>query len=189
MRLLISKQVFKIGSSIKEDFTRLKKQFPQLSQQKSFNVIDLKEYCIHQDIIPRKGSSGALDALVEKLLGMYMSKEDNLRKYEDWEMQHLRPDFIQYAALDVYASCLIFEKAVEIASAAFIDNCTQAVPGTCVQILVHDESSVAAYGKVANVQPMSLANIRVKVPINSCLVIDVDCCTASCSCNSTPSPW
>jgi hypothetical protein len=106
--------VFKVGSSITADITRLKKQFPQLSQQNSFNIIELKEYCIRCNIIPRKGTSGALDALAEKLLGVYMSKDDNLRKSDNWEMRELCPDLIQYAALDVYALRLIFEKAMKI---------------------------------------------------------------------------
>jgi hypothetical protein len=39
---------------------------------------------------------------------------------------------------------------------------------------VHKGSSIAAYGKVADTQPTSLGNVRVKVPTNSRLVIDVD---------------
>ena len=174
LRLLISKQVFKVGSSIKADFTCLKKQFLQLSQQKSFNVIDLKEYCIHQGIIPQKGSSGTLDALAGKLLGMYLNKDDNLRRSEQWETQELSVDLLHYAALDVYVSQLIFEKALEVTPLSLIDDSSQVAPGTRVQLLVHNGSSVAAYGKVANIQPTSLGHVRVKVPTNSRLVIDVD---------------
>ena len=88
LRLLISKQIFKVGSSIKADFTQLKRQFPQLGQQNSFNLINLKEYCINWGIIPCKGSnsSGALDALAKKLLEVYMIKDDNVRKSEDWKV-------------------------------------------------------------------------------------------------------
>lgn len=127
LRLLVSDQVFKIGSSIKADFTRLKKQFPQLEKQRSFNIIDLKEYCTRRGIIPRKGS-GALDILLEKTVGMYLSKDENLRKSEDWETRKLRSDLLQYAALDVYASRMVFEKASEIALQASVDIDT--APGT-----------------------------------------------------------
>ena len=127
LRLLISDQVFKIGSSIKADFTRLKKQFPQLEKQRSFNVIDLKEYCTQQGIIPCKGS-GALDILLEKTSGMYLSKDENLRRSEDWETREIRTDLLQYAALDVYASHIVFEKATEIAPPASVDADT--APGT-----------------------------------------------------------
>ncbi len=41
-------------------------------------MIDLKEYCIRRGIIPRKGASGALDVLLEKLLGAYLSKDESL---------------------------------------------------------------------------------------------------------------
>jgi hypothetical protein len=174
LRLLVSKQVFKVGSSVTADITRLKKQFPQLTQQKSFNIIELKEYCIRRNIIPRRGTSGALGALAKKLLGVYMSEDDNLRKSDNWETRELSPDLIQYAALDVYASRLIFEKAMKISPIAVIDNCLQVVPGTRIQLLVHKGSSIAAYGKVADIQPTSLGNVRVKVPTNGRLVIDVD---------------
>jgi hypothetical protein len=43
--------VFKVGSSIKGDLTHLKKQFPQLAEQTSFNTIDLKEYTIQRGLI------------------------------------------------------------------------------------------------------------------------------------------
>ena len=44
-------RVFKIGSAVKADLTRLKKQFPQLAGQSSFTVIDLKEYVIQRGVI------------------------------------------------------------------------------------------------------------------------------------------
>lgn len=171
LRLLILDQVYKIGSSIKADFTRLKKQFPQLEKQKSFNLIDLKEYCTRRGIIPHKGS-GALDILLEKTAGMYLSKEEHLRKSEDWETREIRPDLLQYAALDVYASRIVFERATEIAPLAIVD--TDTAPGTRIVYLLQEGGVPAAYGKVADTQPMSLGGVRVKVPTNSRLVIDID---------------
>lgn len=171
LRLLISDQVFKIGSSIKADFTRLKKQFPQLEKQRSFNVIDLKEYCTQRGIIPRKGS-GALDILLEKTSGMYLSKDENLRRSEDWETREIRTDLLQYAALDVYASRIVFEKATEIAPPASVDADT--APGTRIVLLVQDGGAPVAYGKVAATQPMSLGHVRVKVPTKSRLVVEID---------------
>ncbi|KAJ7866109.1 hypothetical protein B0H13DRAFT_2352691 [Mycena leptocephala] len=64
LRLLISQQVFLIGSAIKGDLTRLKKQFPQLVDC-SMNVIDLKQFAIRRGII-KKNSSGSLEKLAEK---------------------------------------------------------------------------------------------------------------------------
>lgn len=127
LRLLILDQVFKIGSSIKADFTRLKKQFPQLEKQRSFNIIDLKEYCTQRGIIPHRGSGG-LDILLEKTTGMYLSKDEHLRKSEDWETREIRPDLLQYAALDVYASHIVFERATKIAPPATVN--TDTAPGT-----------------------------------------------------------
>jgi hypothetical protein len=171
LRLLISDQVFKIGSSIKADFTRLKKQFSQLEKQRSFNIIDLKEYCIRRGVIPRKGSGG-LDILLEKTAGMYLCKDENLRRSEDWESREIRPDLLQYAALDVYASHIVFERVTVIAPQATVDADT--APGTRIILLLQDGGAPAAYGKVADTQPTTLGHVRVKVPTKSRLVVDID---------------
>lgn len=171
LRILISDQVFKIGSSINADLTRLRKQFSQLENQKSFNIIDLKEYCTRRGIIPRKGSGG-LDVLLEKTAGMYLSKDEGLRKSEDWETREIRPDLLQYAALDVYASRIVFEKATEIAPLATVD--TNTPPGTRIILLLQEGGAPAAYGKIADAQPVSLGHVRVKVPTKSRLVVDID---------------
>jgi hypothetical protein len=172
LRFLVSDHVFKIGSAVKGDLTRIKKQFDQLGNQTSFNVIDLKEYALQQGILQRK-ESGSLDALAEKVLGQYLPKDDMLRKNDDWELWPLRPELLNYAAWDVLASRLIFEKATEVAPLEQVEYSSPA--GTRVALLVQEGGSIAAYGKIATLQPKSLGNIRVKVPTNSRLVIDVDC--------------
>lgn len=87
----------------------------QLKSQTSFNYIDLKEYCTQHGIIPQKAYA-CLDILLEKTCGKYLSKDDNLQMCEDWEMCDIRPDLLQYAALNVFASWVIFEKASECAA-------------------------------------------------------------------------
>ncbi|KAJ7216942.1 hypothetical protein C8J57DRAFT_1255140 [Mycena rebaudengoi] len=74
VHLLISKQVFLVGCSVKGDLTRLKKQFAQLNGQ-SFNVIDLKQFAIQRGAIEKK-ESGSLDVLADKLLGAYLSRDN-----------------------------------------------------------------------------------------------------------------
>jgi hypothetical protein len=59
--------------------------------------------------------SGALDILVEKLLGMFLPKDESIRRSEEWEALKLSDSHVHYAALDVVASRLVFEKASEIA--------------------------------------------------------------------------
>jgi hypothetical protein len=171
LRLLVHDRVFKIGSNIKGDLTRIKRQFSQLEGQVSFNVIDLKDYCISRGIIKRK-ESGSLDALAEKLLGSFLSKDPSLRKCEDWELPHLPPHLIEYAALDVHASQLIFNKASETVPLERILYTSP--PGTRVAICVQEDGEIAAYGKVAEMQPSSLGKVRVRVPSKSRLVIDVE---------------
>ncbi|KAJ7077201.1 hypothetical protein C8R43DRAFT_1179242 [Mycena crocata] len=152
LRVLISDRVFKIGSCVKADLTRLQKQFSQLRDQTSFNVIDLKEYAIQRGVIGRK-DAGGLDTLVEKVLGRSLSKDPS------------------YAALDAFASRRIFEAVTRIAPLDHVQHDT--TPGTRVALLVQEGGEVAAYGKISAVQTPSFQGVRVAVPSKSRVIIDI----------------
>ena len=138
--------------------------------QSSFNVIDLKEYCIRRDIIQRD-ASGSLDILLEKTCGMYLSKDPQCRKCDEWEKTPLPPDLLCYAALDVYAGRLIFEKTVLIAPNTQVEFTT--TPGTAVVLLGHEGGLPVAYGKIADPQPGSYGSIRVNTATKSRLLIEL----------------
>ncbi|KAJ7838160.1 hypothetical protein B0H13DRAFT_2367672 [Mycena leptocephala] len=168
LRLLISQQVFLIGSAIKGDLTRLKKQCPQLVDC-SMNVIDLKQFAIRRGII-KKNSSGSLEKLAEKALDAYLPKEATFRKSEEWETDlKRRPDLLNYAALDVFASRLIFEKITEIAPLDLVQRDTPA--GTRVALLVHEGGDIAAYGRIASLQPATFSGVRNS---GTRIIIDID---------------
>ncbi|KAG6827175.1 hypothetical protein H0H87_005364, partial [Tephrocybe sp. NHM501043] len=171
LRLLVSKQVFKIGSNVKGDLTRLQKQFVQLSDQPGFNVVELKEYCIQRGIITRK-ESGTLDKLLEKATQMYLLKNAQLRRNDGWEDCHISSELLRYAALDVFASRTIFEAAAAMLLAKHITHETP--HGTQVSILVQEGGAIAAYGRISAFQPKSLAGIQVATQGKMRLVIDVD---------------
>ncbi|KAH9478811.1 Werner Syndrome-like exonuclease [Psilocybe cubensis] len=170
LRLLISNQVFKIGSGIKGDITRLKKQFPILGSQLTFNLIDLKEYCVERGLIARK-ASGSLEALCEGILKQYLPKEQRLRRCEDWELKSLSSELLHYAARDVFASRILFEKAMECAPIARPQFDSPA--GTPVALLSQEGSDPIAYGVISPNQPTTLGNIRVKTPNRNRLVLDI----------------
>ena len=90
LRFLKSDCVFKIGPAVKDDLTHIKKQFDQLANQTSFNVIDLKEYALHWGILQKK-ESGSLETFFGKVLGKYLCKNDVLRKSDEWEEMPLKP--------------------------------------------------------------------------------------------------
>ncbi|KAJ7468909.1 hypothetical protein B0H11DRAFT_2284053 [Mycena galericulata] len=159
LRLLISDRVFKIGSRIKGDLTRLQNQFSQLKNVVSFNVIDLKEYSIQRGVIGRK-DSGGLDVLVEKILGKYLAKDPSIRRCEEWEARDLHPDLRRYAALDVLASRRVFEEVTKIAPLVRVQHDTAA--GTRVALVVQEGGQVAAFG------------IRVAVPSKTRVMVDID---------------
>jgi len=168
---LVNDRVFKIGSAVKADLTRLKKQFSQLAGQTSFNTIDLKEYAIQRGVIGRK-QSGTLDILAEKLLGMFLSKDESIRRSDQWEVSQLSDSHIQYAVLDVVASRCVFQKASEIAPLEYVQHSSP--PGTRVGLHIQEGGEVVAYGTIAEVQPPALGKVRVKVPTKSRLVVNVD---------------
>jgi hypothetical protein len=95
-----------------------------------------------------------------------------IRKSEEWEQKCLSTEQLQYAALDVFASRLIFENATKVAP---IQRPTIDTPaGTRIILLIQEGGDPAAYGRIAMSQPTSLSGIRVKVPTNSCLVVEID---------------
>jgi hypothetical protein len=113
----------------------------------------------------KKNESGSLDSLVQKVLGLFLSKDDVLRKNDQWEVLPLAQNLLHYAALDVYASYLIFEGVAEMAP---FDQVTYSTTGgTRVALLVHEGGIVAAYGEVADLQPASLGGVQVQVPTKS----------------------
>jgi hypothetical protein len=102
---------------------------------------------------------------MDKLLGMFFPKDESLRKSDQWELPYIPDHLIKYAISDVVASWLVFQKASEIAPLAYVQSTLP--PGTHVKLLVQEGGKVAAYGTIAQTQPSSLGNVRVKVPTKS----------------------
>ncbi|KAJ7189729.1 hypothetical protein GGX14DRAFT_580474 [Mycena pura] len=171
LRLLISDRVFKIGSKIKADLTRLRNQFSQLQSVSSFNVIDLKEYAIDRGVIGRK-DAGGLDVLVEKVLGKYLPKDPAIRRCEDWERKDLHQELKHYAALDVVASKMVFEHVTKSSPLHRVQFDT--APGTRVSLRVQEGGEVAAYGRISPVQATSFQGIRIAIPSKTRVMVDID---------------
>jgi hypothetical protein len=104
-------------------------------------------------------------------LQKYLPKDDVIRKSDDWEHK-LSQEQLQYAALDVFASRLIFENATKV---ALVEKPAIDTPaGTRIILLAQEGGEPAAYGRIAAFQPTSLAGIRVKVPTKSRLMVEID---------------
>ena len=56
-----------------------------------------------------------MEALVAKVLGMCLPKDDVLRKSDEWEELPLKPELLHYAAIDVLVSQLVFKEATRVA--------------------------------------------------------------------------
>ena len=72
-----------------------------------------------------------------------MFKDPSLRLNEEWEKVHIPPELINYTALDVFASGLIFEKIVETAPLDCIQHDTAL--GTRISLLTQEGGEIAAY--------------------------------------------
>ena len=98
--------------------------------------------------------------------------DDVIWKSDEWEWKYLLWEQLQYAALDFFASCLIFESATKV---ALVEKPTIQTPaGTWITLLVQEGGEPAAYGQIAAFQPTSLAGIWVKVPTKSHLIVEID---------------
>jgi hypothetical protein len=91
---------------------------------------------------------------------------------EDWEKAKLSHDLLTYAARDVFASQLIFEKATKTSPISRPQFDSPA--GIRVALLAQEGGDPIAYGTIASAQPASLGNIRVKTPNRNRLVLDID---------------
>ena len=109
--------------------------------------------------------------MVETILGKFMSKDPSVRKSETWEMACLPKDHLNYAALDVWGSRLVFEAASKVAPRDHVKY--NSALGTRVAVLVHSGGKIAAYGVIASAQPRSLGTIKVQLPSHSHLLIDI----------------
>lgn len=164
--------MYKVGSAVRADLSRLKRQFPQLSDTETFKLIDLKEFCIQQGVINRD-QGGSLDVLLKKAAHKYISKDPNLRRCEDWEISPLRNDLVEYAALDAYASRVVYEEAAKLTPPLQVSTETQ--PGTRVTLFTQADSGIpAAHGTIADPQPQTHNRIRVKMPAKSRLLLNID---------------
>lgn len=154
--------------------TRLRKQFSELGAlpASAFKVIELKDFCIKRGIIARTGESGSLENLLKKLFGIYMNKDDNVRKSEDWEHTSIREDLRDYAAKDVYVSKLIYSEAAKRVPLALVDSNTPA--GTRVLVAVQEDGQTVARGRVSAMQPKIFEGIRLAVPSHNRILIDIE---------------
>ena len=102
---------------------------------------------------------------------MYLSKDPQYRKCEEWEMSPLCPELLRYAALDVYAGQLIFNNTVSSSISPITQVEFTTAPGTAVVLLGHEGGAPVAYGNIANPQPSSHGHIRINTPTHSRLLI------------------
>ncbi|KAK7034460.1 hypothetical protein R3P38DRAFT_2772507 [Favolaschia claudopus] len=151
-------QSFKLHrTQSRTQFTSFQWQFTQLENQ-TINVIDLKQFAIQRALIEKK-DSGSLDSLAAKFLGVFLSKNRSLRTGEHWEQSVIAPDLLNYAALDVYASRLIFDELSKTAALQRVQHDTP--PGTRVALLAREGGAIAAYGQISHVQTSTYAGVRI----------------------------
>jgi hypothetical protein len=102
---------------------------------------------------------------------MYISKNTPCRKSEEWEKTPLDPHLRNYAALDVYATRLIFEKTDLISPIPHVTFNT--APGTAVVLFTQEGGTPIAYGTIADPQPTSYQSIRVNTPTKSRILVEI----------------
>ncbi|KAJ7592684.1 ribonuclease H-like domain-containing protein [Mycena floridula] len=170
LHLLTSEHIFKIGSRVKGDLSRVQSQFMQLSTVNRFTFIDLKELAISRGMARK--DPGSLSALVARTHGLVLPKEKSVRMSHQWEVWDLSPIQLQYAALDVFASRLVFEALWANPSINRVEP--DSPPGSRIAFLAEEGGSIAAYGRIARSQPQKFGNVKLLQGKKRRLVIEID---------------
>ena len=111
--LLEDKRITFVGNNIHGDITGLIRDYPEMKAVferrggKRNRMINLSVHARRRDVI--QTSSAKLPLLTKRVLDLYMPKDDN-DTFSRWNCNVLRDAQVKYAALDVIASLLLFEK-------------------------------------------------------------------------------
>ena len=102
-----------VGNNIHNDITVLLKDYPELAEVfqrrggKRKNMINLSTYARRRDVI--QSDSAKLSLLVQRTLNKNLPKDPN-NTFSTWNQAVLDADQEKYAALDVIAHLLVYEK-------------------------------------------------------------------------------
>jgi hypothetical protein len=121
-------------------------------------------------VIGRK-DAGGLDVLVEKVLGEYFSKDPSVRQCEEWEAKDLHSELQRYAALDAFASQMVFEQITKFHSWIGSDMMPLRALGW---FYLYKRVAKRLYAAVAAIQPTSFQGIRIDMPSKTRVVVDID---------------
>ena len=107
--ILLSQQIVKLGRNIGADFSKLVRDFPEIvlppKHRKTYKgTIELGQLAFKKNVVPNGKAS--LAEIVAATLQKYLSKESRV---SEWAAITLNDDQKQYAALDAYATLMVWE--------------------------------------------------------------------------------
>lgn len=156
LKTILQKSAFKIGRRVHGDLTRLIKNFDNPLNVKKSTVLDLKTISDARDLLPSSCSS-SLAEMSAAILGIYLPKDDAIRRHNHWENPKLREAYQRYAAGDVWTSYqLATTMLTKYETVAMPDKHTE--PGTAVDLHIpsSDGTQICARGTVSHDQPTRL---------------------------------
>ena len=143
--LLEDNNILKVGCNILNDRTKLLEDYDLSIPKNTF--VNIAALAVVRKVLTK---SMSLQDLVTQMLGLKLDKPESIRLSEDWTNVPLNVDQVRYAALDAYASILVYWAIFLGQDPIFDDYCPAAIkPGCTVNVYDSTGSTVIAIGVVA----------------------------------------
>ena len=151
---LSSTRIHKIGRGIKNDLKRLA---GEVSLPAPFGgAIDIGNMALQRGLVGNQQVS--LAELSARVLHHRMNKDNDIRISTAWEYSQLPEQHVQYAALDAWATFLIYKKLQSIPIPGKLSANSPA--GTEVALWTDDHRCVAAYGELVDKSVRGTGNVQ-----------------------------
>lgn len=138
--------VTKVGRGIKNDLKRLTNEVKPLHDFKGGE--DLIDMAYDRGLVPSRNKS--LADLCGRILHRRLDKNPEVRTSTVWEDHNLPPKYIEYAALDAWASWKIYQELLTLPIPGILPK--NSPMGTAVSLWTEDHLQIAAHGFLSDRQ-------------------------------------
>lgn len=159
LALLRAPHIRKVGCHIQADLTRLFKDcgFSSERDQAFAGALELGALAKSRNLVQRANTS--LADMLAATRRLFLPKEESIRVSTAWDDINLPKTHLEYAALDAYATWLVFDAMITTASDEPVTMNT--TPGTPIRLWSRNRSTIVARGFIALDRPKSFKGVNV----------------------------
>ena len=175
LAFLHASQIHKVGVKVSGDLKRLFRDCGFVEEQdKPFQGATELGKMAKEQGVASTANIGLAD-LCATVIKHFLTKEADIRVSSSWDMNPLPQSHISYAALDVYATWLVF-KALMSSGPTVGKSVDASTPGrTTVSLFSADGSRIVAYGQILPDRPskskgINVTKTRVLIVVNTIVV-------------------